>query len=75
MNRSCGDQALGIVVIRIHQEAHHRHRVIGLVLDIGQDKHAGLLGRGRNDASQIQYDEEYKTSDLALHHAEGSGVV
>jgi hypothetical protein len=43
-----GDQAFDVEVVRVGQEPHERHGVVGLVLDVGEDEDAGF-GRGGAD--------------------------
>jgi hypothetical protein len=38
-----GHESLGFEMIRVGQVAHHRHRVVRLVLDVGEDDDAGFV--------------------------------
>ena len=46
VDRRRGDQALDVEVVRICQEPHHRLRIVGFVLDVGQHEHARLVCHG-----------------------------
>ena len=42
MHRRCGNKSLNVPLVRVCQEAHHRHCVVGFVLNVRKHYHAGL---------------------------------
>ena len=47
--RRC-DEPLDVPLVGIDEEAHQRHRIVGFVLDVGEDEDAGFFG-GRKTSS------------------------
>ncbi len=39
-----GDQAFDVELVRVQQQAHERHLVVGLIADVGEHEEAGAGG-------------------------------
>ena len=65
-----GAKALDIPLVRVDEEPHHRHGVVGLVLDVRQHEHAGLLG-GAGEAVEAEREDTQQKDRKELFHDPG----
>ncbi len=61
------DQTLDIPLVGICQQADHRHRIVWLVLDVGEHNDAHLLGERQARVDDEYQGKEQKTNPGVVH--------